>query len=107
MDKQFFHKVFNQTSGFVYKYLGTVPENESVAHYVTDEFVSAIGDNQVNTMVAELSQFNSIVIYNYSPTDSLSSPKFELITDLVPDPIPEEPVEEATEETTQELAEGQ
>jgi hypothetical protein len=103
MDKQFFHTIFNQNSGFVYKYLGTVPENESVAHYVTNEFVSAIGDGSVSTMVVNLPQFNTIVIYSNSLTDTLSSSKFEVITDLVPDPV----LEATVQETTEEPVEGQ
>ena len=100
MNKEFFQQVFNQNMGFVYKYLGTVPESESVAHYVTDEFVTAVGNNLVVTTVTELPQFNTIVLYNYSDTDTVSSPKFELITDLVP-PVPVTPPEQPSEEPVQ------
>jgi hypothetical protein len=92
MNKEFFQKVFGQQMGYVYCYKGTVPEGESVAHYITEQFAQAAGSNLVNTVVTELPMFGITVIYNHSETNDISNPNFELMTDLVPDPIPEPPV---------------
>ena len=91
MNKEFFQKVFGQQMGYVYCYKGTVPEGESVAHYITGQFAEAAGSNLVNTVVTELPTFGITVIYNHADTNNISNPNFELMTDLVPDPIPEPP----------------
>ena len=103
MNKEFFQSIFSQKMGYVYAYKGTVPEGESPAHYITEQFAQAAGSNLVNTVVTELPNFGVTVIYNHADVDTISSPNFELITDLVPDPIPEPPVLPETpepEETT-------
>jgi hypothetical protein len=100
VNKEFFQSIFNQKMGYVYYYTGSVPEGESRDHYITEQFAQAAGTNLVNTVVAELPNFGITVIYNHSDTNTISSPTFELMTDLVPDPIPESPVVEiVTEET--------
>jgi hypothetical protein len=92
MNKEFFQQVFSQNMGFVYKYCGTVPTGESAAHYITDKFVTAAGSNLITTVVTELTNFGVTVLYYHSDTNNISSPDFELITDLIPDVIPEPPV---------------
>lgn len=92
MNKEFFQSIFGQRMGYVYKYLGTVPEEESLAHYITNEFADIAGSNLVTTMVTELPNYSITVVYYNSDTPLNANTKFELITDLVPDPIPE-PVE--------------
>lgn len=100
MNKELFQRIFAQTTGYVYRYTGTVPEGESQAHYITEQFAQAAGSNLVNTVVVELPNFGVTVIYHHAE-DTVSSPNFEVITDLVPDPIPDPQVEEApTEDTT-------
>lgn len=90
MNKQFFQSIFAQKSGYVFKYLGSVPEGESATHYITEQFATAAGTNLVSTVVSKLPNFGNItVIYYHSDTNNISSPDFELITDLVPDPVPE------------------
>lgn len=92
MNKQFFQSIFMRDVGYVYKYLGVVPDGESRDHYITDEFANIAGSNSVSTMVTELVNYGITVIYYYSETPLGTNDKFELLTDLVPDPIPE-PVE--------------
>lgn len=81
--------MFAQKSGYVFKYLGSVPEGESATHYITEQFATAAGTNLVSTVVSELSNYGVTVVYYHSDTNSITSPDFELITDLVPDPVPE------------------
>ena len=103
MNKEFLQSIFGQKMGYVYHYKGTVPEGESIAHYITEQFAQAAGSNLVNTVVTELVNFGITVVYNYATEDTISDSNFELITDLVPDPIPEPPVlpePPAQEETT-------
>jgi hypothetical protein len=92
MNKQFFQSIFRQDMGYVYKYLGIVPEGESLDHYITSEFADTAGSNSVTTMVTELPTYGITVVYHYSDAALNTNTKFELLTDLVPDPIPE-PVE--------------
>lgn len=89
MNKELFQNMFAQKSGYVFKYLGSVPEGESATHYITEQFATAAGTNLVSTVVSELSNYGVTVVYYHSDTNSITSPDFELITDLVPDPVPE------------------
>jgi hypothetical protein len=89
MNKEFFQSIFAQHMGYVFKYLGTVPEGESATHYITEKFATAAGTNLVSTVVSELPRFGITVIYYYSDTNNISSQDFELIMDLVPETIPE------------------
>ena len=89
MNKQLFQSIFAQNMGYVFKYLGSVPEGESATHYITEQFATAAGTNLVSTVVSELSNYGVTVVYYHSDTNSITSPDFELITDLVPDPVPE------------------
>lgn len=89
MNKELFQNMFAQKSGYVFKYLGTVPEGESATHYITEQFATAAGTNLVSTVVSELSNYGVTVVYYHSDINSITSPDFELITDLVPDPVPE------------------
>jgi glutathionyl-hydroquinone reductase len=90
MNKQLFQSIFAQQMGYVFKYLGVVPEGESATHYITEQFATAAGTNLVSTVVSELPHFGHIyVIYYHSDTNNISSTDFELIMDLVPDLIPE------------------
>jgi hypothetical protein len=90
MNKQFFQSIFAQNMGYVFKYLGVVPEGESATHYITEQFAAAAGTNLVSTVVSELPHFGHItVVYYHSDTNNISSSDFELIMDLVPDVIPE------------------
>ena len=90
MNKEFFQSIFARQMGYVFKYLGTVPEGESATHYITEQFAAAAGTNLVTTIVSELPNFGLTVVYYYSDTNTISSPNFELIMDLIPDPIPEQ-----------------
>lgn len=100
MNKQFFQSIFAQHMGYVFKYLGVVPDGESATHYITEKFATAAGTNLVSTVVSELPNFGHVyVIYYHSDTSTISSPDFELIMDLVPEPIPDpQQVPEETEE---------
>ena len=87
--------------GFVYKYVGTVPEGENRAAYITHKFAEAAGSNQVSTMVSDIGTFGITVIYYHSDTDNIKSSNFELIMDLIPYPPPEpfvEPVPPSSDE---------
>ena len=99
MNKEFFQQLFRAQHGYVYRYSGTMPEGESTAHYITDAFAVAVGTNLRNTMVVELPNFNTVVIYADSAENLNTSADFELITDLLPvvipvvEPVAEEPTE--------------
>jgi hypothetical protein len=89
MDKEFFQGIFSQQMGFVYKYLGTVPEGEQKSAYITGKFAEAAGSHLVSTMVCELNNYGVTVVYNHSNTDDVNHEHFELLMDLVPYPRPE------------------
>lgn len=98
MNKEFFQQIFQAVRGYVYRYTGTVPGDQSVAHYVTDAFAIVANTNLLNTMVIELSTYSAIVIYANSDENLIDSAEFELITNLIPDVIPV--VESVVEEIT-------
>ena len=85
MNKLFLQRVFNSTSGQVYVYSGT----GSIAE-ITEKFVLAAGNNLLNTIVVELSQFGTTVVYTDVEV-TVNSPEFQFFTDLVPDVLPPEP----------------
>lgn len=82
MNKNFLQRVFNSTSGQVYTYSGT----GSLAE-ITEKFVTAAGNNLLNTMVVELPQFGATVVYSDTEV-TVNSSEFTLLTDLIPDPEP-------------------
>lgn len=98
MNKEFFQSIFAREMGYVFKYLGSVPEGESATHYITEQFATAAGTNLVTTVVSELPHFGLTVVYYYSDTNDISSPHFELIMDLIPEQIPEPVQPELNEE---------
>jgi hypothetical protein len=85
MNKDFFQQLFQVQHGYVYRYTGTVPEGQSVAHYITDVFAIAANTNLLNTVVVELPTYNTVVIYANSDNNLINSVEFELITDLIPE----------------------
>lgn len=89
MNKQFFQSIFARQMGYVFKYLGVIPDGESATHYITEQFATAVGTNLATTVVSELPNFGIIVVYYHNDTNNISSPNFELIMDLTPDQIPE------------------
>jgi len=107
MDKEFFQKIFNQQMGFVYKYLGTVPEGEQKSAYITGKFAQAAGSHLVATMVADIGTYGITVIYNYSDTNDVNHKDFELLMDLIPYPPPEPTVEpEVPSESNEQSSQG-
>lgn len=110
MNKNFLTQVFGETDGYVYEYVGAVPEGiepESVemAEHVTLDFLKGHGDNLLATRVIQFPSYNhKILLYAKSSTDVNGSDEFNLITDLIPDPVVEvvEEVVETVEETVTE-----
>lgn len=105
MDKLFLTQVFGHTSGYVYEYIGSVPENENKSAYVIEEFNKSSTDKTSAKVVVELPRFdNKIVLYTDTSTDVNQSTDFVLVTDLIPDPIPEPiiPPEIIVEQTPEE-----
>ena len=98
MNKEFFQQLFQAKNGYVYRYAGTVPNGESVSHYITNAFAISANTNLLNTLVIELPTFNVTVIYVNSIENLNNSLDFELITDLIPDVVIEQipVVEEST-----------
>ena len=84
MNKELFQQIFGRTRGYVYLFKGTVPLDESVAHYITELFSQAVGTNLLNTMVVELPNFSATIIYADTTDDLVNSPEFQLLTDLMP-----------------------
>ena len=109
MDKEFFQKIFSQQMGFVYKYLGTVPEGEQKSAYITGKFAQAAGSHLVATMVADIGSYGITVIYNHSDTDDVNHKDFEMLMDLIPYPPPEpipEPETPAPSEQEEQSSQG-
>lgn len=88
MNKDFLQRVFNAKTGQVFVYSGTGSNAE-----ITEQFVAAAGNNLLDTVVVNLPQFGSTVIYVNDMTITVDSGLFTLFTDLIPDPEPvvEEP----------------
>lgn len=85
MDKQYFQRMFCATSGCVYQYTGTVPEDQPTSAYVTEEFLRDIATRSIiNTVVVETPQ--AIVLFTQS--QDLTTPDgFTLLADLTPDVV--------------------
>jgi hypothetical protein len=108
MNKDFLKTIFHSDVGYVYDYIGTVPEgldpeSPEMSAHVIEDFIKGHGDNLVSTMVVQLPyQNNKIILYCNSENDVNVSDEFVLLTDLVPDVVIESVVEETQEEETQE-----
>jgi hypothetical protein len=116
MNKSFLTEVFGEQEGFVYEYIGTVPDHmdpESIemVEHVTQDFLAGHGDNLLATRVVQFPYENHrIMLYAKSDTDINTSTEFILRAHLVPDVVVEQvvetvaipSVEETTTETTTE-----
>jgi len=113
MNKNFLKNIFHSDVGYVYEYIGSVPddietESTELCAHVTEEFINGHGDNLIATSVVQLPfNNNKILLYCNSDTDINTSDKFTLITDLIPD-IVSEPTQEtpAEEEQTQQSSDN-
>lgn len=99
MENTYYKQIFSLYSGYVYEFLGTVPENELAFEYITKEFVNEFGDGQIHTTVIQLTN-GKYVIHSF---ENLESQKFNQVADLsyqppiLPDPEPEQESEEQQE----------
>lgn len=93
MNKDFLRKIFCRNEGYVYKFLGTVPEGENQTAYITGLFVQAANNNLLSTTVVYLSKFNTTIIYANNDGIVNVSDDFEFITDLIPDVVEEPSIE--------------
>lgn len=89
MNKEFLQTIFAQTKGNVYRFLGSVPEGESVSHYITEQFTNLVDNKSMSTVVVELEVYDCIIIYSDSSELPRTNSLFELVTDLVPTVFPE------------------
>ena len=111
MNKSFLTEVFGEQEGFVYEYVGAVPDHmdpESVemAEHVTLDFLQGHGDNLLATRVVQFPYDNHrIMLYVKSDTDINTSEEFILKAHLIPDievaPVVEETQQEETQQTDQ------
>ena len=112
MNKSFLTEVFGETDGYVYEYVGTVPEGidpESIemATHVTLDFLKGHGDNLLATRVVQFPyQNHRIMLYAKSDTDVNTSDEFLLVAHLVPDVVVPPVVEETQQEETQQSSES-
>jgi len=95
MNKSFLTEVFGEQEGFVYEYIGTVPdhmdpESPEMAEHVTLDFLAGHGDNLLATRVVQFPYENHrIMLYVKSDTDINTSNEFVLRGHLVPDVVVE------------------
>lgn len=94
MDKQFLFEVFNAYFGHVYRYIGTIPEGETIDHYVTGKFISVINDHDCTTTVVDLEDRGGILIY-VNKNVEINDDDFEFIEDMEPVYTPREEYEPA------------
>jgi hypothetical protein len=84
-------QLFSTYSGYVYQFIGSVPDGESPLEYITVQFVSGHGDTQINTSITQLTNGKFLV----HSSENIESEKFVQIADfnyqepLLPDPEPE------------------
>jgi|LakMenEpi03Aug12_release.lakeMendotaPanAssembly.Ray.scaffolds.fasta_scaffold489618_2 hypothetical protein len=93
MDHVYFKQLFRKFSGFIYQYVGLIPEGEDPRDFLSNEFVSLTGKNGLEISLSQLSN-GSFVIYS---NENLESNTFIKVHDLsyqpeletLPDPEPE------------------
>jgi hypothetical protein len=97
MDKNFLREVFNPWGGFVYSWQGTVPDGQDHIHWITEQFITAVGHHDVNTTVVDLGDRGGWVLYVNVAVD-INSSDFALEHDLTPEPFdPPENGEDSTQ----------
>lgn len=87
MSKQFFNEAFHPWKGFVYNYIGTVPDDPT--HQITEKFVESIGTHDVGTTVSEVENYGWVLYVDRSVT--IDDPDFVLLYDLAPEYVEEVP----------------
>lgn len=105
MENTYYKQIFSITSGYVYQFSGSIPDGETPAEYITNEFVKESGDGQIHTCVTQLTN-GKYVLHSF---ENIESQKFIQISDLSNDPpiLPDPEPEEETEEQSQESQGGQ
>ena len=84
MNKSFFQTMFSSTSGNVYRFNGEVTDGENPIAVITEKFIEAARTDSISTVVV---QTNNIFVLFTNLLETITSPDFELLTDLTPDPI--------------------
>lgn len=98
MDNIYFKQLFRKFSGYVYQFVGQIPEGEDTSSYVIDQFVDATGKVGLEISLIRLSN-NNLLIHS---SENIQDDKFMQLCDLsyepepepIPDPEPEQPPEE-------------
>jgi hypothetical protein len=103
MDKNFLREVFNPWGGFVYSWQGTVPDGQDHIHWITEQFITAVGHHDVNTTVVDLGDRGGWVLYVNVAVD-INSSDFALEHDLTPEPF--DPPENGEDSTQINLPQG-
>lgn len=74
-----YKQIFSQYSGYVYQYLGTVPEGQSPEEYITNEFITEVNKQNLTISVTQLPNNGSYILHS---VEDLTSGKFIRLADL-------------------------
>lgn len=95
-------QIYGYQPGFIYHYMGDVPNNEDLYAFVTNAFVVAAGNNLITTNVIDLGDEGIVV---HSPHE-ITSNNFTLVGSVQERPIPfQAPVVEEEAEESEESEE--
>jgi hypothetical protein len=85
MDKQYFQRMFCANAGRVYKFVGSVPAEQSPSVYVTEQFLgSVVRPSSTSTVVVEVQ--DQIVLFTNTVED-INDAAFVLLADLAPEVV--------------------
>lgn len=96
MDNIHFKQLFRKFSGYVYQFVGQIPDGEDTSTYIIDQFVDATGKVGLAISLTRLSNSN-IVIHS---SENIQDERFIQLCDLSyePEPIPDPEPEQTPEE---------
>ena len=74
-----YKQIFSQYSGYVYQFVGAVPEGESSNEYITDKFVTDANRRTLVVSVTQLPNNGSYILHSF---EDVTSDKFIRLADL-------------------------
>lgn len=74
-----YKQIFSQYSGYVFQFLGTVPEGQSSQEYITNEFITEVNKQNLTISVTQLPNSGSYILHSFQ---DVTSGKFIRLADL-------------------------
>jgi hypothetical protein len=95
MENNYYKQIFSLYTGYVYEFIGVIPDGESALEYITGQFVADVNNGQLQISVTQLPKGSSYILHSF---ENVESSNFKQLADLsYQEPLPELAAEPAPE----------